>query len=326
MSELFKQSPLVQTTTPAPLKNSSPSVPPPPSIAQEVTIRTLASDLALMGQGTRPTVQNIPTLTVALGAKSPIDRSQTWIWFTVGGVGVLVLFFLGYYLLPMFFGKAKPQIATPSVASSTPSLPTSTTSQTVSFVHQSFFRIAPDTTLPVNLALPSAVPQSDLQKIQAALSSSTLSASVTPFTEVTVTDANGGPLTWPKFLTIAAIPALSPDFWQTNFEQDLTFFMYTDKLGSWPGYILKLQPGRSPLVLQTQLLKIENTTASLGNLFLISPGVATSSFTDAQVNGQPVRMLVYPKPGAALVYGWSFNQYLIISTSLEGYRQAVSHL
>jgi len=292
-------------------------------VEEQVTVRTLSSDLALMGQGARPSVQNIPAIVIGAPAPPSPGRKLAWVWLLAGGVGVLVLFFAGYYLLPLLFSGRSPAPApavNPAPAANPPAgLPTSTAA---SFTHQSFFRRSPDRNLTLNLASP-GLPQTYVQNLQTQLAGVSASSS---FLEIYLAGANGSPPGWNQFAEGLGAKLFTPDFWQNNFQPDFTFFVYRDKSGAWPGYVLKLQPSASVLVLQGSLLGMEPATSSLANLFLSAAGTPVGGFADAQIANQLVRSLSYSEPGANLVYGLVFNQYLILSTSLDGYKQALSRL
>lgn len=318
MSELFRQSPAVENITPAPKPRPAAEVPPPPNITEQVTVRTLASDLELMGKGSRPTVQNAPVFEVSARIAGEAPKTS-WVWLAVGGVGVLVFFFLGYFFLPILLDSLKkaPKPVPAMPAPSQPAaLPTSTPSQAVSFAHRSFFRAPAEKNLEINL---SGSPATYVQLLQQALSRE----GQVSFFEISLKDGTGSSPSWTRFSKLIAAELLPEEFWRSNFEPDFTLFAYKDKNGSWPGYILKLGPAGSKIVLQSQLLNIESASSSLKNLFL-EPPAGKGSFADIQISGQPVRELKLDK--TSLVYGWAFDKYLVISTSMEGYKQALSRL
>jgi len=132
----------------------------------------------------------------------------------------------------------------------------------------------------------------------------------------------GRPSKWNDFLKILELTIFNDSFWKENFEENFTVFAYKDSFGVWPGYIVKLRPGRPPLLFQNQLIAaLENSpTTPLKNFFLDNPGLR-SAFKDGQIFEEPVRIAEFEQ--ANFVYGWFFNQYLIISTSLEGLDQAI---
>ncbi|MDO8301960.1 MAG: hypothetical protein Q7T18_01845, partial [Sedimentisphaerales bacterium] len=107
---------------------------------------------------------------------------------------------------------------------------------------------------------------------------------------------------------------------------DFTAFVYGDKDGFWPGYILKLKAGESPLLLASGVVKIETDTALIYSFFAQAPGIASPAFRDAQLSGNPVRELTFTQKPSAFIYGWVKSQYLIIGTSEEAVKSAISRL
>ena len=52
-------------------------------------------------------------------------------------------------------------------------------------------------------------------------------------------------------------------------------------------------------------------------IFFGDPGVPQGVFSDTQLNNQLVRERIFETEGAALVYGWFHNSFLVIGTSQE---------
>ncbi len=320
---------MVENIAPNPDANkpSGSAIPPPPTLTSQVTIRTLPSDLELMGQGSRPTIQNAPMVAMPVRQSAeapssfpegPTRKSLLGLWSMVGGVGILVLFFAGYHFLPLLLSRksAAPSVpAASSGASSTLPAPTGP----VSIAHESFFRQPADQTLAFDIAVSS--PQNFAPALGIALSRGSANAA---FSEILLRDANGNSPSWTRFLDMIASRLLPDQIWQDNFEPDFTAFAYKDKTGQWPGYILKLKEGKSQLVLGSQVLALENASSGLLTLFLSPPGNIAASFYDLQFAGQPARILAYRN--ATFIYGWAYGKYLILSTSMEGYREAVARL
>ncbi len=327
MSQLFTGSPMVENISPNPdaNKRSGPAIPPPPTLTSQVTIRTLPSDLELMGQGSRPTIQNAPM--VALPAhepqapppssfsEGPSRKNLLSLWAMVGGVGVLVLFFAGYYLLPLLLSSRPSAPVSPSGASST--LPAQ--AGPVSLAYTSFFRQPADQTLTFDIAVSS--PQNFAPALEITLDRGSASA---VFSEIIFRDVNGDSPSWIRFSDVITAKLLPDGIWEDSFEPGFTAFAYKDKAGQRPGYVLKLKEGKSQLVLWSQISALEKASSSLLALFLSPPGNTLGEFYDLQLAGQPARTLAYGN--ATFVYGWAYGKYLILSTSVEGYREAVAHL
>ncbi len=247
------------------------------------------------------------------------------LWMLVAAVGAGVLFGAGYYLLPLIFPAANPATtATPTTARQTPpqALPTSTTSEPISFTHQSFLRSPAASSRDLSLQDDPVTGETYGQRLQTLLQNTATSSALT---EINLVTSAGQPASWNQLLDFLGIQAPPPDFWRDKFEPDFTMLAWKDENGSWPVYVLKLKSGGSPLLLQSSVLKLETAGMPLAGLFAFPPGTG-GSFEDAQLNGQPARISVYSQPAARLVYGWAYNQYLLIGTSEGGWKAALRQL
>ncbi|MEK7212117.1 MAG: hypothetical protein AAB686_00375 [Patescibacteria group bacterium] len=323
MVEIFSQSPFVRNSQVPEEKlalGDAPAVPPPPPSSLEVIIRTMESDVAEMGKTGRLT--RTPTL-IAATPPSPEKRSLFWIWFLTGVLGTAVLFFGGYFLLPFVLNiiEQTPPVAPPT-APPTVLVPAPTSTTPVFLGHQSFFRQMADDVININPGVTSE-PRTTDQQIKLQLPNININSKLI---EVVIYTAEGQALAWTDFLRAKGFTVPDADFWRGRLEQDFTYFMERDATGAFAsGYVLKLQAGQSPLIIQPSLLQMEKDTA-LANLFLNPPGESSGDFADAQISGQPVRVKNFKNKNAALVYGFAFNKYLIIATSQSGYRLALSRL
>lgn len=308
-------------------------IPPPPPAGIEAKIRTMAEDIAQMGKsGIRPSVITVraPSASARTAPGASHEGGANWkligLWVLVAVVGSGVLFGAGYYLLPLIFsGKVATQTPVSAPVGGEPSpqaLPTSTTPAAVSFTHGSFLRSPADSSFTLDLQDNSASGGATYgQSLQSVLQN----ASTSVLAELKLSAANGQYPSWNQFLSFLNLQILTPDFWTSNFESDFTMLLWKDKNGAWPVYVLKLKSGGSPLLLQSSVLKLESSGGSLTGLFASPPGVA-GAFQDAQLSGQPVRLSVYSTAGASLVYGWAYNQYLLLSTNQEAWQEALKRL
>jgi hypothetical protein len=241
-------------------------------------------------------------------------------WGIVGIFTAAVLFIIGYYLIPLIFPPKPitheiiPQITSSSVV--VPEAPSS---------HSSFLRVPADETFTLLLrtTLATSAPQAYKQELISLLG---LGRATSTFFEIILQDSLGQPVSWGQFLTSMNISAARTEFWDTNFVRDFTVYVYKDKNGFWPGYIVQLKNNITPLLLQSDLVKLESDPAVLRNFFISPLGEQSGEFKDAQISGQPIRLLQFSTAGASFSYGWFFNKYLIISTSLDGMRQAMQRL
>lgn len=313
-------------------------VPPPAPI--EISVRTMESDLENMGRSLEEALRSMssvaqnqsqetaPSLPSILNGENQ-SASKNWtkltIWGVVAAAGIIALFFMGYFFLPFIFGE-KPKESSPEAAINPPSanLPVKETDSAVFLEHRSFLRNPGDKELKLefkNSTSPSYY-NLYLENLKKVLYTA---GTESRFVEIVLVQNENQNISWTQMLELLGISAIEESFWSNRFEQDFTFFANLQN-GIWyPGFILKLKFGQSPLALQSTVSKIESDV-NLKNFFLDSPGDAQDGFRDFQISGQPVRMQSWSKSDAAFVYGWLYNQYLVISTSEGGFREAMLRL
>lgn len=301
------------------------SVPPPPS---EVGVRTMVSDIASVAQsgGSYPKPYPIRVASrseqereTSVPAASRPGSSPLYFLlkpaFLFPALGIVLAgVFLAAYLFVYPLLNPKPATVATSTA------PTVTQQQT--FEHKSVFSQPADGTFILDIASP--VSGLKAEGVQVGSFVNSVSGS---FFEITPRNGAGQPLSAGDFFSSIDADVLGTDFLAANFENDFTFFLYKDQGGLWPGYILQLKTGESPILLQnTVLKKMEDSGRERVNLFLASPGLpASTQFQSGLSSGQPIWFFNYSNASSAIAYGWFFNKYLTISTSLEGLKQAIAH-
>ncbi len=324
------------------------AVPPPPSADSsltEVVIRTMNSDLAKLGQtgGSTPqgdvvsirftrgdkgalsaNVLEGPASSASVAAAASGSTTKLMMWGGIGAAGLVVLFLIGYFVLPAIFGgdDADRQDGT----ADTPQggeLPTGGT-RDVFLGHQSYFRVAADETVQGDVERLS--PSVDASFYELVTQAAALISPDATLVEIEAIGAGGNAMPWVEFLRRRGATILSTDFFNQKFEQDFTLFLYRSPSGWRPGYILRLRKGEQAVTLRNAVRALENDPVALGRLFAEPPGRVGGVFGDQQVAGQPARMLSFSAPDAAFVYGWFFSEYLVLSTSLDGMKKAVSRL
>lgn len=328
MPDEFKQNPW-QPEQSASAQAAIPSVAAPPV---EVSVRTMASDLASLGEtgGGPPRPVNIAVPSLNQGENSAVrgpaaaqeedfgssSKKKFFIWGLAGMLGAAVLFLGGYYFLPLFSSNnPNPSSAivraTSTIASSAPA-----------FAHHSFFSQPVDGALVLGAAASTEGLEAYRARVNGVIAG--ISSSTPAFFDASLQNTKGEPLSAANFLDSIGANIWSSKFISLNFNADFTFFLYKDKNGVWPGYAFQLGQNKSPILLQQDLRKIESAP-NLKNLFLNDPGFLASAFQDGLASGQPVRMANFSDKKSVLVYGWFFNKYLIVSTSLGGLTQALAH-
>ncbi|MEY4731730.1 MAG: hypothetical protein RL681_676 [Candidatus Parcubacteria bacterium] len=271
------------------------------------------------------TISDGPASAAAAATVSGAGSNKKLIlWIGIGTAGFLVLFLLGYFVLPAIFsggdaGDGKQADKPPQDGK----LPDGGTKD-VFLGHHSFFRVAADQTVQGNVeSLSPSVDASFYELIMKAVASV---APETSLVEVEAINAEEHAVSWVEFLSRRGVDLLSPEFFNEKFEQDFTLFLYRGTAGWRPGYILRLRRGEQAVTLRNALRALENDPIALSRLFAEPPGRVTGTFNDQQIAGQPVRTLIFSASDSTFVYGWFFNNYLIFGTSLDGVKKAVSQL
>ncbi len=312
--------------TPAPdIKTTLP--PPPPSIA----VRTFPSDTASLqaSGGAAPRSEpikldadeNIPVfqpetanqIPGGLAAVSPSRSGNKIFYITLGVILAVGLGFLGYYFVyPRFFISSPaeellpPPAETPIVEAPADIIP--------AVAHQSLFINPPAVQASVNLSELSAL------EIISKLQSESLPAAPKTLKELTFL-FKGNPVAFSEFLPVMA-PDFKPEEIKAIVEDDFTSFLFYDDRGVWPGYVAKLRPETLPVNAQTTFAKLEGSEIRL--FYTEEPGIH-EEFKTGPVKGAPVRYAAFSKSGASFNYG-IIGEYLLISTSFDGFAEALKYL
>ncbi len=333
-----------------------PSAPPPPP---EVQVRTMRSDLESMAKsgGGSPRFRIVKAAGLAMENNSVsravrAKKEKALIIALVAVAVAAVVACIGYFAYPAFFSgstapqqppqqptqsgasagasAAQPNAATTTATTTVTSVATSTPAATASSAQNSSFKEPADQVLTLVLSAGGTVTSAaDLQTFNQRLSALLTAADKkSNFIEIDAKGADGRDLGIAEILSQANAEIISPTLLAANFDPAAAFFVYRDKNGFWPGYVLSLQTGKSWLFLENDVAKLE-TSPNIANLFLYDIGVLpTSGFVGGTVANTSVRVLPFPSanPSASFVYGWYGGTRLIVSTSLAGFAQAVSHL
>ena len=255
----------------------------------------------------------------------------------LGIITILFFFSIGYFILPQIMPQTKKEKIETKITTSTENqanLTQTTTIQTqketntptelVSVSNQilnKFFKTKPEKT--IELTLDTSIPNFNkyynfliIDSLENQTSSKTTSTNI--FTLI-LKDKNNSLLNWNDFLKSLNINFASNDVW-TNTNPEFIGFIYKDKDGIWPGYILELNKNIAPSLIQIDLKKaIEADKNVLKNFFIKEPDFTGFEFKNSQIfNREPIKILDSKTKGASFVYGLFFNKYIIISTSLNG--------
>ncbi len=305
-------------------------VPPPPN---EISIRTLDSDVKSMalsgGNFTQSQRVVLPTTNSATAFNRKLPSSGGFLKMALWvGLAFLVLSAFVYFLYPLFSSPYRGGGlggATSTTSTTTPELPSVPPSITIpNFEHESFFRRRADKVLEMKFNYP-ATSVSDLetytQKVFDLLQGDKSTSSLF---EVEVKNGGGRWLALSQFFKVIGANFLPEDFWAENFEPDFTLFVFKNKDGFWPGVVAQLGEGKSWLILKSQITQLERSS-DFEKFFVTTPGSRFGNFEDKLISGQPARSLKYSKSSAEFIYGW-FHNYMVISTSLDGLKEAIGRL
>ncbi len=314
----------------------SSTVPPPP--APDIGIRTMASDLSSLkstgGLEAKPTTFQPadfskapifnPSKTVsAPGAATvvaPARRSNLLMIIAVSTAIIIIAGLVIYFFIkPLIFSVGN-NTATPTVTTApTEQIPavTDTSVTPTQLIHQTFFITVPTSASTVNLTVLT------LAEIQTIFTAAISGAQPQTLTEINL-NLNDFPVDATAFIAVA-FPEFDQAVVVANFDKDMTTFVYKDVNGSWPGYIFKLKDPAN-LATVSDVVKNIESSSNLPNLFLISPGVAKGVFKDGLTVGTAkARYITYTATGASVNYAW-FNNYLVVSTSFNGFKEALKLL
>jgi len=309
-------------------------VPPPPP---EVKVRTLRSDIESMVKsgGSAPQFRSVKApglaaIALDTASKPKLEAKQKNFLWAIVAVLVLLIGAVSYLAYQVFF-KNPPawfsNIFGISEEQGTSSYTTAQNNQPLvipDFKHKSFLRKDIEETFKLVVG-EQAESAAELQTYGPKVAGILAHASATStFFEIVAENKGGKPIAASEFFPLIGADILNSQFVFANFNPDFTIFVYKDKNGSWPGYILGLKPGQNWLFLKSDIAQLENS-AKIVNLFLTSPGdPSKEGFRETVVGGQPARILNFSS-GASFVYGW-FRGYLILSTSEDGLKEALARL
>jgi hypothetical protein len=208
--------------------------------------------------------------------------------------------------------------------------PTTPPATPLSFTHVSLFKIPADQVLTISFSSGVAQSAADLESYSQKITSLVATAKKTAtLIEIDAQNTQSQAASMNDLLTEANASILSPTVLAADFNPDATFFVYRDKNGVWPGYILSLASGKNWSSVSGDAKSIESS-GSIANLFLTNVGTqSTTGFTNITISGSSARTVAFTGGSvpASFVYGWmTDHQYFIISTSQDGYAVALKRL
>ena len=144
--------------------------------------------------------------------------------------------------------------------------------------------------------------------------------------EVTLTTLTG-PISLSEFLPLFIKESVGSDVAPafvdlSKFEDDFTAFLYYDESGVWPGYVARIKDGEDSLVIKTRLIEVESSF-DLSAFYLGQPGTF-KEFKDGTYNKMKTRYAVGGQSGASFNYTFFGTNTLVLSTSFNGLKAAIS--
>jgi hypothetical protein len=324
MSDIFTHSPFADPSNTAPGTpdpGSAPLVPPPPEESMEVTIRTMASDLELMIKGGVPTPPPVTVVSIsptAATASTPVLKIAGWTAAIVLGAGAV--FSAGYFILPFVLPSPAEKTDEPPVKTAPPTvtLPQDQAPSPGATVHASFFGKEPSER--IVLDIPAGEGRVEYEKALASALFQLKASSTFIEAEVRI---DGKTASWTEFVRRVGITLPAPDFWSFRLENDFTMFIYREGRNFSAGYVLKRKDSQSALLVKNALRELENDRGLLSRFFIGDPKAIKGDFSDIQIGGQPFRQVFFEAPAAVFMYGWIYNNYLLIATSEGGFKKAL---
>ncbi len=305
--------------------DSTPVSPVPPPPPKQVDIRTMASDqsslrasggMGVTAQTVRP-MDKAPKKVDFAGRLAGGDKKKALLM----GLGIVV--FLGaaaavanFFVLPIFFSDEE-LLNEPPIVTTDDIIEEETVPTVPAFTHMSYFKEPVDVSVEVNVNTLS------LDSLNIALDQTAANKAdgeAETITEFRVTQGlTGSPVTTGEFLVV-----LFPDVQFTvPMEEDFTGFMYDTGTEVRAGYIFSLNSEIVDMEAAKAFFKdtFESST-SLSNLFLNSPGTPVPGFKDGSTTAEGIktRWLSFSNPNTSIDYGWK-GSFVIISTSFDGFKK-----
>lgn len=313
---------------PDPSQPTIPTVPPPTT---EVSIRTLASDLAAVrasgGAIIAPTGSTVGVLgdrmhPVAAGNSSHLLSSILgWLAVFLALIALLGVGWLGYGYLTRLSTTTTPTVTPTSTTTAPPRTAPrnslASLSATVTAHQSQLQKTVPFSTTFVAIPAPNTL-QTRFQLIREGLNKIPASTRVA---ELVPTDTTSRPLSFPGYATaLGADTLFDAEEYARYFNDDFSLLAIRGQGGFSAVYVFSLKPNMTWLYAEPGVRVMEQSTV-LNNLFFQVPG-ARSAFTDATIQDFPVRTATYTEPAGTFVYGF-FRDRLIIATSQQALEETL---
>ncbi|MDO8557143.1 MAG: hypothetical protein Q7R98_01630 [Candidatus Jorgensenbacteria bacterium] len=238
---------------------------------------------------------------------------------------IVALGLAGYFFVYPYLSPSTPVVTPPAAVTTPPPVTTPEVTQQPIVpppevpTHSSLFNIAADATTEAQLR------QLTPDTLKTAIQFSTAEVPILKEIVIRTGEPDGGGTIEPfnRLAQMFAPLTFNPEIVK-SFESDFTFFIYTDKTGSWPGIIAKPKADATIATLKTSVQNIETSGEAKG-FYLSDPGT-TTGWKDGKINSLVTRYASFSQTGASFNYAWLPNNSLLMSTSYTGMKEAVNRL
>ncbi len=268
--------------------------------------------------GTPPTIPQTPT-PPSYPSPSGNGNKHLFMWLMIG-LAILIIAAAAYFFLIPFLQNPTGELPavtetqeTTEVTEEEPATTQENLPETLE-IHASFFKTPADLTSEVK-------PESfTAAGVKAAIQPA--STTVALFKELVIKTPENKPVTFSTFSKLF-FPTFFTSDRTLNFQDDFTFVSYTNKSGTWLGFVAKLKDSSDMAFVQSEMNAFQSEPA-IKDFYLTDPGTQLS-WKDGKIGSRAASVLEFSTRGQEFAYVW-FDRYLIVSSNLEGAAQIAKHL
>ncbi|MBM3256938.1 MAG: hypothetical protein FJY98_01245 [Candidatus Liptonbacteria bacterium] len=252
-----------------------------------------------------------------------------WLFVAGGAIlmlGALLVYGFNRFSVPFPFGGGlSGAVATSTAAEEELAFATSSVPQERPSLQKGIFRKPLDRSasfIAAQVAQNITELKTPVQRLREALEALPAPSASSTLVEMLPIGESGEPVSLSEYFTLLDLDVFNSGFLATHFEGRFGMFVYRDKKGWWPGYVLALKPGENWLFLKEEMAALEESP-NLSNFFLTAPGSPKSNFLDARIGDVSAREILWAD--GRFIYGW-FRGYLVLSTSQAGLEAVLPRL
>ncbi len=319
---------------------SVPSVSTPPSPVSVVDVRTLMSDVESLrnsggteAAGATFTVGDfVSSAAAAAPTPIPVQGEQTAqpetkpknnkkILIIAGAVGIIVIVIIGVFLSGIFVSKP--------VADNTPQeIPLDLTPPQIDqeevIVTPAIKTHTSILVTPADKVEQKAVANLTLTEIKDALFKNEDDQVLVTgaLKEVVLAKSAAGYVSFSEFMSVL-LPDINNELVKADFEDDFTAVVYQDKKNPMIGFIVATKNDQA----DADLTPLIESSKSLNNLYVMTPGDQAKDWKEGQVLEKDVRFVAFPGIGAAFEYAWirdtAGKKFLVVGTSYGAMQEII---